>query len=178
MKSFSEDPKRHANLGVLVAGLLIGMAVGWELWQGGQNRSVSVLLFLASYPVAAYGCAGYAASKGYSVWWGILPALLGLNLLALSHLTNLQEQKSVGTEPRGINRLADGLLLIVTAVMVFGLLASAVLAWGGNIEPKYRRLGKIGVAIGLVYFAWLFILGRSLSASKPSDSGPDWLRDH
>ena len=170
MRSFRENPRLHANIGVgLALGLLVA-AGGWEARHGEPGRPVSLVLFLASYPFAAYGCGGYAASKGYGAWWGILPALLGLNLLALEHLVHLPDR--VGMQRGGSlrSRLVDALLLLLTAVMVLALLVCAVLAWGERIEPQYRRPGKVGVAICLAYFFWLLCLHRLARTSAAGDS--------
>ena len=49
------------------------------------------------------------------------------------------------------SRLADALLMLLTAGRVFALPGCAVLAWGGSIEPEYRSPVRIGVFIGLAY---------------------------
>ena len=166
MPSFRENPRLHANVGVCLALSLIGAAVVMEVRHGERGRPATLILFLASYPFAAYGCGGYAASKGYGVWWGILPAILGLNLLALTHLSNLPDRAGTWSHVPFSSRIVDSLLLLLTAAMVIALLTCVVLAWGGRIEPEYRMPGKIGVFICFTYFYWLFWLTRLTSSSE------------
>src|SRR5262245_35120810 len=51
MRSFRENPKLHANIGVgLALGLLVA-AGGWEARHGEPGRPVSLVLFLARLPL-------------------------------------------------------------------------------------------------------------------------------
>lgn len=90
----------------------------------------------------------------------------GLNLLALTHLSNLPDRARTRSHVPLSSQFVDALLLLLTAAMVIALLACAVLAWGGRIEPGYRLPGKIGVFICVAYFMWLFWLNRLAPSSE------------
>ena len=95
-----------------------------------------------------------------------LPAILGLNLLALTHLSNLPDRAGTRSHVPLSSEIVDSLLLLLTAAMVIALLTCVVLAWGGRIEPEYRLPGKIGVFICFTYFYWLFWLTRLAPSSE------------